>query len=90
MGALLEVGYYNDEDLQAKLVTILAELSVGSNNLVVTGYDGESGNNHYILVEILEPMVDRIVDIEDTATTLAADIAAELVDIKERLDALEA
>ena len=46
--------------------------------------------DYFTLIDALAAIVDRIVDIEGTATTLAADMADEIADIKERLDLLEA
>lgn len=56
----LEAGYYTDGDIQNKLTDIVEALNVGPNNLVVSGHDGEDGSDHYILVEILAEIVDRL------------------------------
>ena len=56
----LEAGYYIDEDVQDKLSDIVEALNVSPNNEVLSAYDAEDGNDHYILVEILAEIVDRL------------------------------
>ena len=56
----LEAGYYIDEDVQDKLSDIVDALNISPNNEVLSAFDVEDGYDHYILVEILAEIVDRL------------------------------